>query len=202
MVWRPTLTKKDWRVEKTKSLSLPNANDPTMNTILWNEVLAYDFDQPLSEYGFSVRLAKENYWTQAFTQKAILEYKKFMYLAATHDAMVSPSEIVDVVWHQHLVFTQSYADFGKLLGKAVQHIPSTHNRQDAVRFKQAKERTHQLYKSNFGEPPADVWEYATMQGALQLPKAKYKLRSGILVGLFALAVWLVPAYFLLHPLYL
>jgi uncharacterized protein (TIGR04222 family) len=173
-----------------------------MNTILWNEVLAYDFDQPLSEYGFSVRLAKENYWTQAFTQKAILEYKKFMYLAATHDAMVSPSEIVDVVWHQHLVFTQSYADFGKLLGKAVQHIPSTHNRQDAVRFKQAKERTHQMYKSNFGEPPADVWEYATMQGALQLPKAKYKLRSGILVGLFALAVWLVPAYFLLHPLYL
>lgn len=145
-----------------------------MNTILWNEVLAYDFDQPLSEYGFSTRLAKENYWTQAFTQKAILEYKKFMYLAATHDAMVSPSEIVDVVWHQHLVFTQSYADFGKLLGKVVQHIPSTHNRQDAARFKQAKERTHQLYKNNFGEPPSDVWEYATMQGALQLPKAKYK----------------------------
>lgn len=173
-----------------------------MNTILWNEVLAYDFDQPLSEYGFSTRLAKENYWTQAFTQKAILEYKKFMYLAATHDAMVSPSEIVDVVWHQHLVFTQSYADFGKLLGKVVQHIPSTHNRQDAARFKQAKERTHQLYKNNFGEPPSDVWEYATMQGALQLPKAKYKLRSSILVGLFALAVWMVPAYFLLHPLYL
>jgi hypothetical protein len=67
---------------------LPNANDPIMNTILWNVVLAYDFDQPLSEYGFSVRLAKENYWTQAFTQKAILEYKKFMYLAATQDAIM------------------------------------------------------------------------------------------------------------------
>jgi hypothetical protein len=26
---------------KTKSLSLPNANDPTMNTILWNEVLQH-----------------------------------------------------------------------------------------------------------------------------------------------------------------
>jgi uncharacterized protein (TIGR04222 family) len=173
-----------------------------MNKILWNEVLAYDFDQPLSEYGFSVRLAKENFWTQAFTKKAILEYKKFMYLAATHEAMVSPSEIVDVVWHQHLVFTQSYADFGKLLGKTVQHIPSTHNRKDAVRFKQAKERTHQLYKNSFGEPPAEVWEYATMHGALQLSKAKYKLRSGILVGLFILAAWLIPAYFLLQPFYL
>jgi uncharacterized protein (TIGR04222 family) len=173
-----------------------------MNTVLWNDALAYDFDQPLSEYCFSVRLAKENFWTQTFTQKAILEYKKFMYLAATHDAMVSPSEIVDVVWHQHLVFTQSYTDFCTLLGKTVQHVPSTHNRQDAIRFKQAKERTHQLYKSNFGEPAADIWDYATMQGALQLPKAKYKLRSGILVGLFMMAVWLIPAYFLLRPLYL
>jgi uncharacterized protein (TIGR04222 family) len=173
-----------------------------MNTLLWNEVVAYDFDQPLSEYCFSLRLAKENFWTEAFTQKAILEYKKFMYLAATHDAMVSPSEIVDVVWHQHLVFTQSYSDFCRVLGKTVQHIPSTHNRQDAVRFKQAKERTQQMYASAFGEAPADVWEHSTMQGALQLPKASYKLRSGILVGLLILLAWLVPAYFLLRPVYL
>jgi len=173
-----------------------------MNSPLWNQVLAYDFDQPLSEYGFSVRLAKENFWTQAFTQKAILEYKKFMYLAATQEAMVSPSEIVDMVWHQHLVFTQSYSDFCQLLGKPVQHVPSTHNRQDAGRFKQAKERTHQLYQATFGEPPADVWQYATMQGVLQLPKARYKLRSGLLAGLLLLSVWLVPAYFLLYPFYL
>lgn len=67
---------------------------------------------------------------------------------------------------------------------------------------QAKECTNQMYKSFFGEPPADVWEYATMHGALQLPKSTYKLRSGIQVGLFILAVWLIPAYFLLQPFYL
>jgi uncharacterized protein (TIGR04222 family) len=173
-----------------------------INATLWSQILAFDFDQPLSEYGFSVRLAKENFWTQAFTQKAILEYKKFMYLAATQDAIVSPSEIVDIVWHQHLVFTQSYTDFCHVLGKVVQHVPSTHNRQDASRFKQAKERTHQLYQTVFGEPPADVWQYATMPGVLQLSKARYKLRSGLLVGLLLLLVGLIPMYFLLSPLYL
>ena len=54
-----------------------------MNTELWNSILQFDFDNPPSEYGFSIRLANENYWTKNFTEQAILEYKKFMYLAAT-----------------------------------------------------------------------------------------------------------------------
>ena len=53
-----------------------------MNTELWNKIIDYDFDSPMREYGFSTRLANENYWTKNFTKKAILEYKKFMYLAA------------------------------------------------------------------------------------------------------------------------
>ena len=64
------------------------------------------------------------------TQKAIEEYKKFMYLAATSNQMVSPSEIVDIVWHQHLIFTNSYSDFCNLLGKRIEHIPSTHNKSE------------------------------------------------------------------------
>src|SRR5690348_3866352 len=97
---------------------------------LWNRVLAFDLDEPLSEYCFSVRLARENAWTAIFTAAAIVEYKKFMYLAATSDMMVSPSGIIDTVWHQHLIFTQSYADLCEVLGKNVQHVPSTHNRED------------------------------------------------------------------------
>ena len=74
---------------------------------IWNDTLAFEFDSKNDNYGFTVRLAKENYWTYEFTQKAILEYKKFMFLAAINDEMVSPSEIVDTVWHQHLIFTKS-----------------------------------------------------------------------------------------------
>ena len=63
-----------------------------MDAALWNKILEFDFDSPPSEYGFSTRLARENYWTRNFTRQAILEYKKLMYLAATSDMMVSPSE--------------------------------------------------------------------------------------------------------------
>lgn len=88
-----------------------------INTELWDKILQFDFDAPPSEYGFTTRLANENFWTEAFTELAILEYKKFMYLAATSEMMVSPSEIVDTVWHQHLIFTQSYQSFCALIGK-------------------------------------------------------------------------------------
>ena len=45
-----------------------------MNIALWEEIKKFDFDFPLSEYGFSTRLAYENEWTTFFTQKAIEEY--------------------------------------------------------------------------------------------------------------------------------
>ena len=93
-----------------------------MNTQLWNEIEKFDLDNPNDEYGFSTRLAFENSWTIYFTKMAILEYKKFMYLAATSNEMVSPSEIVDIVWHQHLIFTQSYKEFCDILGKKIEPV--------------------------------------------------------------------------------
>lgn len=167
----------------------------------WQSVLAYDLDKPASEYGFSTRLAKENYWTKNFAQSAIVEYKKFMYLAATSDLMVSPSEIVDIVWHQHLVFTQSYQEFCEILGKPIQHVPSTHNKVDFEKFRAAKERTLSLYQKTFGEPPHDIWNIKGMYESLNLPKANLKVRSFILLGLLAFVLLCIPAYFLLRPLY-
>ncbi|HXU28926.1 MAG TPA: DUF1399 domain-containing protein, partial [Bacteroidia bacterium] len=172
-----------------------------MDTELWNKILAFNLDAPMSEYNFSTRLAKENYWTKNFTQQAILEYKKFMYLAATSDFMVSPSEIVDVVWHQHLIFTQSYQEFGVLIGKQVQHVPSTHNKEEFIKFKQAKERTQKLYTENFKDQPTEIWEYSDMYQSLNLQKAKLKIRTVILLGIFAFVALIIPAYYLLKPLY-
>ena len=135
--------------------------------------IKFNLDEPLSLYGFSTRLASENYWTADFTEKAIVEYKKFMYLAAVSDVMVSPSEIIDIVWHQHLIFTQSYADFCSVLGKNIQHVPSTHNREDFEKFRLAKERTKKFYTETFGSQPSRLWDYADMFEPLQLEKLKF-----------------------------
>ncbi|QQR98630.1 MAG: DUF1399 domain-containing protein [Sphingobacteriales bacterium] len=172
-----------------------------MNQELWNKILAFDFDNPPSEYGFSTRLANENFWTKEFTDQAILEYKKFMYLAATSDFMVSPSEIIDNVWHQHLIFTQSYQDFCNIIGKQIQHIPSTHNREEFEKFKQAKERTIKFYERDFGKQPKNIWTCNDMFESLNLEKAKFKLRTFIIIGILAFISLTVPAYFLLKPIY-
>lgn len=154
-----------------------------MKQELWTKVLDFDLDFPHSAYGFSTRLAHENYWTITFTQKAILEYKKFMFLAATSNQMVSPSVIVDTVWHQHLIFTESYADLCKLLGKKIEHIPSTHNHAEAEQFKNAAARTKELYAEAFGVMPAAFWQYETMYGQLALPEAKMDMSKYLLLGI-------------------
>jgi hypothetical protein len=173
-----------------------------MNQELWKKVEAFDLEQSSVEYGFSIRLAHENYWSKEYTLQAILEYKKFMYLAATADFMVSPSKIIDIVWHQHLIFTQSYHDFCDLLGKNIQHVPSTHHEGEHGKFKQAKERTHELYKTHFGNLPATIWNYQDMYQSLHLPKTKTKIRTGVLLAILAFVVLAVPFYYLLKPLYL
>lgn len=173
-----------------------------MNQELWNKILAFDFDNPPSEYGFSTRLANENFWTIEFTDQAILEYKKFMYLAATSDFMVSPSEITDIVWHQHLIFTQSYQDFCNIIGKNIQHIPSTHNKEDFEKFRQAKERTIKFYERDFGKQPKNIWGYDDMFESLNLEKAKFKLRTFIIFGILSFICLTVPAYYILKPIYI
>lgn len=172
-----------------------------MNTQLWNQIVDFDFDNPPAEYSFTLRLAKENHWTKSFTQQAILEYKKFMYLAATANAMVSPSEIVDIVWHQHLIFSQSYERFCQILGKPIKHIPSTHDKKDFQKFEQAAFRTKELYAQNFGEQPASIWVKKDMYEGLNLRKSKLELSFFVFTGILLFLVLLMPAQMLLRPFY-
>lgn len=173
-----------------------------MNHDLWNSILNFDLDTPPSEYGFSTRLAFENYWTIEFTKEAILEYKKFMYLAATSEFMVSPSEIIDKVWHQHLIFTKSYQEFCELIGKQIQHIPSTHNKDEYEKFRKAKERTNMLYENIFGKQPKHIWFYNDIFESLNLIKSPFKLRTFLIFGILSIVFLSIPIYFLLKPIYL
>ncbi|WP_284652288.1 glycine-rich domain-containing protein [Flavobacterium terrisoli] len=172
-----------------------------MNQELWQKIEAFDLDAPSGEYGFSIRLAKENYWTKNFTTKAITEYKKFMYLAATSDQMVSPSPIIDAVWHQHLIFTQSYQAFCDKIGKQIQHVPSTHNPSEFEKFKQAKERTAKLYESEFGHQPQSIWGFHDMYESLNLEKSNLKIRAFLVMGILAVIFLTIPFYYALKPVY-
>ncbi len=172
-----------------------------MNDQLWQKIKSYKLDNPDDHYGFLARLARENKWTQTFTSTAVKEYKKFMYLAAISESMVSPSPIIDLVWHQHLIYTHSYDDFCAVLGKCVAHVPSTGGANEHAKFAAAKEYTHQLYVATFGDQPKEIWNYPDMHSSLSLDKAKMKLRAFLLWGIFVFFVAITPAYLLLRPLY-
>lgn len=45
--------------------------------------------------------------------KAIWEYKKFVYLGVISDFSVTPSKVIDQVWHEHILFTSGYRKFCK-----------------------------------------------------------------------------------------
>lgn len=171
-----------------------------MNQKLWHQIQAFDFDQPQADYSFSIRLADENFWTEEFTQQAILEYKKFMYLAAISDQMVSPSEIIDKVWHEHLVFTKSYEAFCRVLGKQIHHIPSTHQKGEFQKFQEAKQHTQKIYQEDFGEQPFAIWNQPSMYDSLNLKKANVKLRSKLLIVLSLFIVLFFPLYSYFSPI--
>ncbi|MDG1138946.1 MAG: hypothetical protein P8N49_05445 [Opitutales bacterium] len=57
-----------------------------------------------ARYNFVKGLASECSWSIRFAEKAIHEYKRFIYLLCVSSHPVTPSAQVDQVWHLHLLF--------------------------------------------------------------------------------------------------
>jgi hypothetical protein len=126
---------------------------------LWARLLAFDLDGA-AQFFFSQRLTRDNDWPIAFAQRVTLEYKKFLYLAATCAHPVTPSDEVDQAWHLHLVYTRSYLDdlCGQVLGFALHHGPTKGGPAKGQKFRDWYAQTLCAYQTTFGTaPPADIW---------------------------------------------
>lgn len=125
---------------------------------LWARLSAYEFDGAGSA-PYSVKLARAEGWSQAFTLRVIEEYRRFLYLTQISARQVTPSQIVDVAWHMHLTFTRDYWDdlCPNVIGKPVHHQPCA-GEEEMPRYRDQFAATKALYEAEFGaEPPADVW---------------------------------------------
>ncbi|HYG53188.1 MAG TPA: hypothetical protein VD905_19950 [Flavobacteriales bacterium] len=69
---------------------------------VWQKLLGFEMDDPASPMTFSDRLARDNGWSMEFSLRAIVEYKKFVYLNHVTTHPLTPSDQVDQVWHLHL----------------------------------------------------------------------------------------------------
>jgi hypothetical protein len=130
------------------------------NAELWTKLDAFELDDPHAAFKFTDRLARENGWPKNFAARAVSEYKKFVYLAATSRTQVTPSDIVDQVWHLHLTFTRSYWEglCNGVLGKPLHHGPTKGGVSEDAKYRSQYAATRALYRAEFGTtPPLDLW---------------------------------------------
>lgn len=127
---------------------------------LWQKIDNHKLDQPGAVLPFSKKLAREQGWSTDFTRGAIREYKRFCYLAATASHPVSPSVVVDEVWHLHLTYTQDYwKQFcPNVLGFEFHHNPTLGGSVEKAKHQDWYAKTLKSYQEAFGEdPPARYW---------------------------------------------
>ena len=104
--------------------------------------------------------SKHNFTKYATVLRAIGEYKKFVYLGVLSDCHVTPSKIIDIIWHEHLLFSSGYRNFcNEIIEYDFDHHPELLPIDAQTETYNAQyEYTLKLYRSEFGiEPPTDIW---------------------------------------------
>ena len=128
---------------------------------------------------FASKIMKKHRLPRAFTFKAIEEYKKFIYLGVISDFIVTPSKYIDLIWHEHLLFSKGYRDFcDQVIHYQFDHQPELVSTQEqtslyAVQYLE----TLDLYSKEFGmEPPGNIWDVPKFDKNKidNVKKSKYK----------------------------
>lgn len=123
-------------------------------------LLSYPLGKTPTSLGLLSRLQRENHWTTAFTDAAVQEYLRFCILARLTHGRVSPSPIVDTVWHTHLLYSIDYWNhFCPIhLQFSLHHVPNSGTPDVTNRLKDQYSHTLTLYEDTFGEiPPSRFW---------------------------------------------
>lgn len=87
-------------------------------------------------------------------KEALIEGIKFLTLAGSTPASLTPSQPVDLVWHELILFTKYYAEFcEENFGRFLHHLPDDNKIKNGRQFK----KTLGLYSLYFGEAPIEYW---------------------------------------------
>ncbi|MAT71905.1 MAG: hypothetical protein CMJ58_20570 [Planctomycetaceae bacterium] len=133
---------------------------PLTDPALWRRLQEFAFDVPGAALPFSVRLAREHGWSLRLAQRAIDEYRRFLYLTQVAAEPVCPSEQIDAVWHLHLCYSRSYWDelCGRVLGRPLHHDPTAGGGAQLDYHRGLYDATLAAYQREFdAAPPRLVW---------------------------------------------
>ncbi len=146
----------------------------------WGQVVEAFGGADASTKAFANKLSRKLGWSKGFASRAIGEYRKFVYLGMVSPFNVTPSKILDQVWHEHQLFTQGYRNFcAEVLGRHFDHNPELLPLADQTGVYQAQYiDTLELYRSEFNqEPPDDIWLIPKFQPAAVKKRASRSRRN-------------------------
>jgi uncharacterized protein (TIGR04222 family) len=130
------------------------------NDNLWDRIETHPVGPQASVLGFERRLARDNGWSEAYAARVLLEYRRFLFLAARAGHPVTPSDAVDQAWHLHLIYSDDYWNTWcqQVLGFPFHHGPTRGGRSEQSKYTDWYSRTLASYQHWFGTPPpSDIW---------------------------------------------
>ncbi len=158
---------------------------------LWQRLHQYEFGGEHRE-AFLTRVAHACQTTREGAQAALEEYRRFCFLAISAGHPVTPSELIDQVWHAHMTDTRDYWQrfCPQVLEQSLHHAPSLGGAQEQERHQQQYRETYISYERFFGDPPAAQWPYPTLSRAAQA--AISEPQSGRRTPLRFVTPWTLP----------
>lgn len=125
---------------------------------LWRRIEQHDFE-PKIPMNFTDRLARDHGWSLAEARAAVDAYRRFCFLAVVSPTPVTPSEIVDEVWHQHLIYSRDYWTIwcAETLQAPLHHDPTPGGPEAQMIYRRQYAETLALHERFFEPPSRDLW---------------------------------------------
>jgi hypothetical protein len=117
-------------------------------------VMSYQHPQLL------VRLEERAGMDAATAREVFEETKRFLYLCAIADQPLAPTERIDEVWHNFMLYSHDYASFcGSQFGFIIHHKPWSKDEVSRSDWSIVR-RTRELAERVFGDNLSRDWDYA------------------------------------------
>jgi hypothetical protein len=136
-----------------------NTAGPSLDT-----VMAYQHPRLLN------RLVEKVGMEPASAHEMFEDTKRFLYLCAVVDEPLAPTEQIDEVWHNFILYTRDYATFCQShFGFMIHHVP-WNKAEVAQSDGTIVKRTRAAAEAVFGPSLSSHWEYAEHPGSCGVGK--------------------------------
>ena len=100
------------------------------------------------------RIEKGTKLSSNSSELLLKEVLRFLFLITKHNRTLSPSILIDLAWHEMILFTRLYESIcNKNFGRFIHHTPSGDDKENQQRYK----TTLKLYALTFGDLPEEFW---------------------------------------------